>query len=146
PGEDEEFIVSAEVTDFEMNPIEISATPASMPIDDPDLGDMKDDIQTLVDAIEDLNTGVGDLDDGVSDLNDGAADLSTGSNSYLQGINELNQSSSELVAGSSEINDVLQQIANSNRPASLLRDLLKLTMYYSKSQMPCKLLPMKHLT
>src|SRR5699024_11530769 len=30
PGEDEEFIVSAEVTDFEMNPIEISATPASM--------------------------------------------------------------------------------------------------------------------
>jgi len=112
PGEDEEFIVSAEVTDFEMDPIEISATPASMPIDDPDLGDMKDDIQTLVDAIGDLNTGVSDLDDGVSDLNDGAADLSTGSNSYLQGINQLDQSSSELVSGSSEINDVLQQVAD----------------------------------
>src|SRR5699024_12322802 len=46
PDEEEAFIVSADVTDFEMDPINISATPASMSIDDPDLGDMKSNIRS----------------------------------------------------------------------------------------------------
>jgi len=111
PEKEETFIVSADVTDLEMDPIDISATPASMPIDDPDLGDVKGDMKSLADAIKEINGGVDDLSSGISDLNDGAADLSNGSNSYLNGINQLDQSSGELVGGSSEINDALQQVA-----------------------------------
>lgn len=111
PEKEETFIVSAHVKHFEMDPIDISATPASMPIDDPDLGDVKGDMQSLSDAIKKINSGVGDLNSGISNLNDGAADLSNGSSSYLNGINQLDQSSGELVNGSSEINDVLQQVS-----------------------------------
>ncbi|MFD1362869.1 YhgE/Pip domain-containing protein [Lentibacillus salinarum] len=110
PEKEETFIVSANVTDLEMDPIDISATPASMPIDDPDLGGVEGDMQSLSDAISDINNGVGDLNSGISDLNSGAADLSSGSSDYLSGISELDQSSGELVGGSAEIRDVLQQI------------------------------------
>src|SRR5699024_12140142 len=70
PDEEEAFIVSADVTDFEMDPINISATPASMSIDDPDLGDMKSNIKSLSDAIKEINGGVGYLRDGISGLSD----------------------------------------------------------------------------
>lgn len=112
PEKEDTFIVSADVTDFEMDPIDISATPASMPFDDPDLGDMKGDMKSLSDAIKKINDGVGDLKGGISDLNDGATDLSNGSSSYLDGINQLDQSSGELVGGSSEINNAMQQVAD----------------------------------
>ena len=117
PEQEEEFIISTEVTDMEMDPIEISATPASMPIDDPDLGDMKGDMQELTDAIEEINGGVGDLNNGIAELSDGASDLNEGSNGFLNGINELDQSSGELVEGSSEINEVLQQVSDAVQEA-----------------------------
>lgn len=112
PEEEEDFIVSANVSDLEMDPIDINATPANMPIDDPDLGDMKDDIQSLADAIEDVDGGVGGLRDGISDLNDGATELRSGSTEYQNGINELDESSGELVNGSAQIRDTLNQVNN----------------------------------
>jgi len=112
PDEEAAFIVSADVTDFEMDPINISATPASMSIDDPDLGDMKSDMKSLSDAIKEIHGGVGDLRDGISDLSDGASELSDGSGSYLNGINQLDQSSGELVNGSAQMSDALQQISD----------------------------------
>lgn len=112
PEKEETFIVSAEVTDLEMDPIDINATPASMPIDDPDLGDMKGDMQSLSDGIQDVNEGVGDLSDGVSDLNDGAEELSDGSSDYQNGMNELDSSSGELVNGSKEILSTLNQVSD----------------------------------
>ena len=117
PGKEETFIVSADVKDLEMDPIEISATPASMSIDDPDLGDMKGDMSSLADAIKEINGGVSDLKGGISDLNNGAVELRNGSSSYLDGINQLDQSSAELVSGSSEINDVLQQVGDALQAA-----------------------------
>ncbi|MEN1966583.1 YhgE/Pip domain-containing protein [Lentibacillus sp. N15] len=111
PEKEETFIVSADVTDVEMDPIDISATPASMPMDDPDLGDMKGDIESLADAIKAINSGVGDLKNGISDLNDGAMELSDGSDSYLNGIQQLDQSSGKLVNGSSQMSDAFQQLS-----------------------------------
>ncbi|TRM10993.1 YhgE/Pip domain-containing protein [Lentibacillus cibarius] len=113
PEKEETFIISADVTDFEMDPISISATPASMPIEDPNLGNMKSKMQSLSNAIRDINKGVGDLNRGISDLNDGAADLSSGSSDYLSGINELDQSSGELKRGSADIRDALQKMDKS---------------------------------
>src|SRR5699024_12450870 len=70
PEQEEEFIISTEVTDMEMDPIEISATPASMPIDDPDLGHMKGDMQELTDAMQEIDGGVGELNNGIAALSD----------------------------------------------------------------------------
>ena len=117
PEKKETFIVSADVDQFEMDPIKISASPASMPIDDPDLDDMKGDISSLSDAIKKINNGVGDLNSGVSELNKGAKELNNGSNEYAKGINELSNSSSELVNGSSEINKAMQQVNQSMKNA-----------------------------
>ncbi|GGJ81661.1 hypothetical protein GCM10007063_00090 [Lentibacillus kapialis] len=113
PEKEEEFIVSANVTDFEMDPIDISATPASMPIEDPDLDGVKSDMRSLSDAISDINRGVGDLNGGINDLSAGASDLSSGSSDYRSGINELDQSSDKLVNGSASIREALNKINNS---------------------------------
>jgi len=113
PEKEEEFIVSANVTDFEMDPIDISAAPYSMSVEDPDLGGMKSDMQSLSDAISDINQGVGDLNSGISDLSAGTSDLSSGSSDYRSGINELDQSSDKLVNGSASIRDALNKVNNS---------------------------------
>ncbi|GAA0428406.1 hypothetical protein GCM10008983_00870 [Lentibacillus halophilus] len=113
PEKEKMFIVSANVTDFEMDPVSISATPASMPIENPNLGDMTSDIRSLSHSIRDINQGVGDLNDRISDLRTGAADVNNGSKEFLNSINSLDQQSSELVTGSADIRDALKQMNQS---------------------------------
>lgn len=111
PGQEEVLILSANVTDLKMDPIDISAIPANIAIDDPDIGDMTDDMDSLSEAIREINDGVAELNSGISELNNGARELSHGSNEYRNGINELDQSSDELINGSQEILYALQQIS-----------------------------------
>lgn len=111
PEQEEVLVVSANVTDLEMDPVEIAAIPANIAIEDPDITGMKGDINTLADAIKDVNDGVADLSDGVAELNSGAAELNKGSTEYLNGITELDQSSGELVDGSREVRNVLRQVS-----------------------------------
>lgn len=110
PGEEEELILSADVEDFEMDPIDISAIPANLAIDDPDVDEMSGEMKTLSDATRDIHQGVTELNDGIKELNDGTEELQDGSTDYLAGIEELDESSDELVEGSQMITDVLQQI------------------------------------
>ena len=110
PDQEEELILSANVTELEMDPIEISAIPANIAIEDPDISNMTGDMESLSSAINDINTGVGKLNNGIAELNTGAGELSRGSTEYRQGLNELNQSSGDLVNGSKEIRNVLNQV------------------------------------
>src|SRR5690625_512292 len=110
PGEEEELVVSANVEDFEMEPIQISAIPANIAIDDPEFDNMKDDIQSLTDAIRDIDKGIGEMKDGISELKDGAKELNEGSGEYLSGIQQLDQSSGSLIDGSKQIQGALNQI------------------------------------
>lgn len=110
PGEEEEIILSALVTDVEMDPIEIVAIPANLAIDDLDTDELKSEMEKLVDAIADIHSGVSQLSDGASALNNGASTLSDGSNEYKQGIDTLNRSSEPLVNGSAEILQVFKQM------------------------------------
>jgi len=126
PEKEETFVVSANVSDFEMDPINISATPASMPMEDPNLGGMKSDMQSLSDAISDINQGIGDLSSGISELSSGASDLSSGSGEFLNGINELDQSSGDLVNGSAQIRDALQNVNSAVESAPEAPDLSEL--------------------
>lgn len=113
PGQEEEFIVTANVSDLEMEPISISAVPANLSVEKPNLSDMTGEMETLTDAIQAVNSGVSELNRGISDLSSGASELSNGSSEYRSGISELNQSSGELVNGSGAIRDALNQISES---------------------------------
>ncbi len=51
--------MTAQVTDFEMEGITLSALPFSMDMDLPDTDEKVDDFRSLADAISDLNDGGG---------------------------------------------------------------------------------------
>lgn len=110
PGEEEILILTAEVVDFELEPVHIAGIPANIAFDRPDTDELAKEMKQLSDAIRDVNDGVTELKNGVIELEDGATTLSDGSKEYATGINILNSSSNELVNGSKQILNVLQQI------------------------------------
>lgn len=123
PEKEEELIVTADVTNFEMDPISISAAPYSMSMESPDLSGMTGDMESLADAISEINNGVGELNNGIAELGSGAANLSNGSSDYRSGINELDQSSGELINGSAAIRDALETMSESVQGSSGEMDL-----------------------
>lgn len=112
PEQEEVLIVSANVNNVTMDPIEISAVPANIALEDPDTDEMAEEFQTLANAISDINSGVKKLNDGVTDLHDGTKELRDGSKDYLQGMNKVDLSSNELISGSEEIKNVLIQVSD----------------------------------
>lgn len=130
PEKEEELILEADVVNFEMEGINISGVPSSLPIDAPDINNMTHDMKTLTDAIKDVNSGVGELKTGVSALNDGVKTLRDGSEDYKDGISAIDKSSSDLVSASQNIDQALEMLNGSLASSSLeelnLSDLKKL--------------------
>ncbi|QDP39497.1 YhgE/Pip domain-containing protein [Radiobacillus deserti] len=110
PEKEEKLVVEADVVDFELQGIDISAVPSSMPIDSPNIENMTGDLETLSDAIQDVNDGVAELENGVVELNNGVKELRSGSAQYKDGMSAIDASSSELVNGSQSIRQALEQI------------------------------------
>src|SRR5699024_7445311 len=110
PEEESELIITADVEEFELDPIELNALPANIAMEDPDFGSLTGQFKTLSDAISDLHTGTKQLSDGITELNEGTADLSNGSSEYRNGIHELDSRSDELTGGSKQIKDALNTI------------------------------------
>jgi X-X-X-Leu-X-X-Gly heptad repeat protein len=111
PGKKGDLRFSAQVTDFEMPGIQISALPFSMAFDIPDTAGMVEDMTKLSDAIGELNEGVGKLQDGVADMKGGATDLASGSAGINEGLSLLSGNSAQLTSASSQVDDALAQIA-----------------------------------
>lgn len=126
PEQEEDYIISADVSEFEMEPIEINAAPYSMSIENPDTSGVTGEMQGLANAISKVHTGVGDLKTGVAELNQGAQELSDGSTEYKNGMNELNQSSDELINGSTSIKEALVSINETVQESTGNVDLGKL--------------------
>ncbi|WP_053216986.1 coiled-coil domain-containing protein [Virgibacillus senegalensis] len=113
PEKEEELIVEADVSSFELDGIDISAVPSSMSIDTPDVDEMTGEMDTLTDAISKVNDGVAELENGVAQLNDGAVELRDGSTAYKEGITSLDASSEELVNGSGSLKQALEEMSTS---------------------------------
>ncbi len=113
PEKEESFVVKADVTDLEMESIEITGIPASMSIDTPNSDDMTDDMKSLSDATEAIDEGVDELNKGITELHQGAVSLHGGSQEYKKGINELDQGSAELIEGSKSIDESLEKLSQS---------------------------------
>ena len=79
PGEDASVSMQAEVEDFVLTGIDITALPWQMELDLPDTDDLLDDFSLLADALAALDSGTGDLASGVGELAAGAASLQSGS-------------------------------------------------------------------
>ncbi|UTR13852.1 YhgE/Pip domain-containing protein [Salipaludibacillus sp. LMS25] len=113
PNEDGDFTIEADVTDFEMQGIDIAALPYAMAIDAPEFDDMTGDMARLADAISDVNKGVSELHAGIVELNEGVGTLHSGSADYHGGMKELDGSSSDLLSASNQIDEALSTISQS---------------------------------
>lgn len=113
PGQEETVITTARVKNLALEPIEISAIPANLALDDFDTDDMRRDIESLTDAIAQIHDGVTDLKGGVNELRDGTEQLKKGSAKFADGMKQINDSSGQLKKGSKQILDVLTMIDSS---------------------------------
>lgn len=123
PEQEEVFILSAHVTDLELEPIDISAVPANIGFDNPDTDELAEEMQELADAIKDINAGVGKLENGISEVGGGAHSLRDGSSEFESGMNDVNNSSGKLISGSEEILASLQEFSGAMEDTSDVPDL-----------------------
>lgn len=118
PKKDADVTMSAAVTDFTMEGIQVSGIPLSVSIDLSETDDMISDFEKLSDGIAELSDGVADLADGTAKLSDGAGSLEDGSADIRDGLTQLSDNSGQLVYASAQINEALSQISLSLEGAS----------------------------
>ena len=124
PGEGIDTVITADVTDFEMDAVSINGIPLNMNIQVKD-EELMNKVDELLGGIEDidngadeLNSGVNrlsdatrdDLQPGVNQLNDGMKDLNDAVLKIQDGLDELNSKSYELTSGSAQVLSALNTI------------------------------------
>lgn len=125
PGKSGDFVIEADVTDFEMQGIDIAAIPSNLSFEIPNTDEMTKDMETLSDAIKKLHDGVGELKKGVSELNTGIQRLKDGSSRFQDGLSTVTNGSNDLREASKKIHEALNQLATSlnNQEGMNLNDL-----------------------
>ncbi|MPW25719.1 YhgE/Pip domain-containing protein [Alkalibaculum sp. M08DMB] len=111
PGEIGEITITANVQDFTMSGIEISAMPISMNIEMPDTDSLVEDMISMSDAVSNLNKGVNQLSNGITQTYLGAQKLDDGSSEFADGLLKLSNNSGELINASTQIKGALSDIA-----------------------------------
>lgn len=145
PGKGLDAVITADVTDFEMDAAAINGVKMNLNIDIDD-GELMDKVSELMDASRQLNDGAtavysgtgelleaqGVLADGASTLNGGIKSLDEGVNSLDNGIgliqtalDTLNSKSSSLTDGSAEIYNALKLIQKELSGVQVSTDQLK---------------------
>jgi X-X-X-Leu-X-X-Gly heptad repeat protein len=89
PGSEKSYIINADVTNFELAPIQFNGVMLSMDIELEGVDTMTEDFTKLT--------------DGIKVLKDGTTDLKDGSNEFNNGISEFASSSSRVKSSSKEI-------------------------------------------
>ncbi len=114
PGQGIDTTISAHVTAFEMDEVDLNGISMNMDVnvDDEELMDM---VQELMDGTRDLNDGASSLDDGVSELQDGVSTI-------WDGLNELNSKSGELTDSSASVLNGLHTIQSALTAVSMSTD------------------------
>lgn len=110
PKKDGDMVLKADVEDFEMDGISISAVPFSMDMDFGDTAKMTGEFETLADAIADLNEGASELKEGTGDLNSGAYALNSNSGNLANGVSQLNNGAVALTEGITGLKDGIFQV------------------------------------
>lgn len=127
PGKEGNISLSADVKDFGMDGIQVSAIPFSMNIELPDTSGFTGELKLLSEAISQLGDGISGIKDGVSDFAAGSGSLKNGSLEFKTGLDEINKKSIDLVAASEKISGALSGISGMLKEAVPGNDLASLT-------------------
>lgn len=112
PKQNAEIVITADVVDFEMAGIDITAMPFSASIEIPGFDGMIDDFAMLADAVAQLNDGVEKLKEGAAEIASGSAALRDGSFDFYSGLSQLGNNSGQLTGASGQIMEALSLIAS----------------------------------
>lgn len=157
PGKEKDFHINADVTDFEMDSININGIrmDLSVDIDNSELSDQVSQIENAAVSLDNgaaaLNNGTSELYTGTKELNENTYAIAAGSNTLSAGIDEfcnglkeaeegltlLNSKSEELLEGSSKVKDALttidEQLNQLSVSAEDVKELLKASSEINKS-------------
>jgi X-X-X-Leu-X-X-Gly heptad repeat protein len=124
PNQVGDLCLEADVTDFALGGIQISALPFSLSLLPPDTGTLTEGLSALADGIAELGTGAETLQEGAETLRDGAAALQTGSASFRGGLTALGGRSRALLNGSQDMQVALTTLAEGVRGSAADAGLL----------------------
>ena len=126
PQRDAGITVTADVTDFEMEGISITAMPFSMNIEMPDMGDMLGSFTQLAGAVAELSGGVGMLKDGLAEMASGSVKLKEGSSVFAGGLSQAGANGGKILDASGQIKEALSKAASSLSQTSGLTEIADL--------------------
>lgn len=110
PGKGADLTITAEVHDFEMDPITINGIRMNLDFD-VDTSAYTKQIKDLSDALSKLDSGAGDLLDGLDQLADGMTDYEAGVKKYKEGVDELAGGAASLKSGADTLKSGIDQLA-----------------------------------
>lgn len=113
PNNDADFVIEANVENFEMSGFSIAAVPYNMSIstDSINTDDITSQFSELTDAVQKLNDGAKELNDGIKSLSDGGVSVLEGSGSIYDGLSELSGKSDLITDSSEKIYSALETIS-----------------------------------
>jgi len=120
-GQEKDIVITADVLDFEMDPISFQGVPMSFDLDRDTLsmdslydktGEIKDAADEFSDGAAELSDGAGALKDGAADLKDGANSLKEGIESYADGAYSLGDGVDTLKDGTDDLADGASELAD----------------------------------
>lgn len=119
PKKEATYTITADVTDFVMDGIQIAALPFSMAIELPDISQFTDGIGDLADGIAQLNNGANQLAWGINQLNNNSSGLNSGANQLSSGASEISSGLNQTVSGTQAyVDGVAQYTGGVNQLAS----------------------------
>ncbi len=113
PGSGTDISVTADVRDFEMEPVTVNGIKMSLDIAI-DTVDFTGQISELKDAIEELDDGAGELAGGVGQLADGMQEYAKGLKAFKDGIGLLTSGAGEMEGGASALSYGLSELTKQN--------------------------------
>lgn len=120
-GQEKDIVITADILDFEMDPISFQGVPMSFDLDRDTLsmdalydktGEIKDAADEFSDGAAELSDGAGALKDGAADLKDGANSLKEGIESYADGAQSLGDGVDTLKDGTDDLADGATELAD----------------------------------
>lgn len=101
PGSSVEYVVEADVKDFEFGGWQMVGIPLSLAfdVDDDEFSDATEQLSELTDAIAQVDEGASSLSDGAGSLSDGAQSMADGTHAVGEGVTALNEAGSSLAGG-----------------------------------------------
>ncbi|HOV69068.1 MAG TPA: hypothetical protein PLZ84_01945, partial [Clostridia bacterium] len=113
PGKGADIEVTADVRDFEMDPISINGIRLAFDIDI-DTGEFTEQVAELTDAVKGLDDGASELLDGITQLSDGMQRYINGVKAFKDGLGKLTAGIDRLNTGAAQIKGGLSELTKQN--------------------------------